>query len=196
MGERRRQRRARAATGPYRPSEPPQKVKPAKAPKRGRFRQVLRIARRSAGAIFSAIVAVVGLLGVYVLRPDVAVEPYATTDPTLPFREQFSVQNTSVYSIRRVQVGCGLDSVVAPGLNIHGLGIVMGNEQIDNLESGAKTTVTCGLSTGPIRQEMEIAPWVRYQTPFGFHRCKEAKFKGKTATEGTYIWTYAGSGRC
>ena len=75
-----------------------------------------------AKAIASAIFGAVGLfLGVYVLRPDISIEPYATTDPTRPFSQQFSVQNTSVYAIHQVQPLCGFGE--DSNLSIHGLSV-------------------------------------------------------------------------
>jgi len=138
----------------------------------------------------------VGLLGVFVLRPDVSIEPYATTDPTRPFEQQFFVQNTSSYPIHQVTPLCGLEDVKTPHSKARGLSITDIHEYVETLEAGAKTTLTCFWTTEQTQQSMEIIPWVEYKTPFGIPRCKAAKFKGKPAVGGTYIWTYDGSEEC
>ena len=200
MGERRRQKRAaaraaaRAVKDAGKTTTPPSETKPTIVPKLSRRRIQLRKARRKATTIFFALVALVGLLGAYVLRPDISIEPYATTDPTRPFQQQFFVQNMSVYSLHQVHPMCGFgyDS----NFVFRGLSLSIASENVETLEPGAKTTLTCSIGTGPIQYEINIVPWARYTVPFGIHLCKAAKFKGKPATGGTYIWTYNGSDSC
>lgn len=154
----------------------------------------LRRVRRRIKALISAIATAVTLLGVYILKPSIVIEPYASTDPTRPFGQQFSVQNASVYAIHHVEPLCGFppDS----NFNLRGLSLQRADEEVETLEAGSKTTLTCSIGTGLINQEMNITPWVKYMTPLGFHLCKAVNFKGKSAAGGTYIWTYHGSAPC
>jgi hypothetical protein len=137
---------------------------------------------------------VVTLLGLWSLKPGITIEPYSSTDPTRPFAQQFSVQNTSIYTIYDVLPLCGFPQ--NSNFNLRNLSITRGDEQIEKLESGAKTNLTCSVATDPISQEMNITPWVKYVTPLGLHLCKAVNFKGKPAAGGTYIWTYHGSAPC
>lgn len=199
MGQRRKRKRAAAraaAKTAITSISPRQETKPPIIPKSEVRRIRLRKARRKAAAIYSGIATLVGFLGIYVLRPDVAIEPYATTDPVRPFGQQFSVQNTSIYSIYKVQPLCGLSDVGLVSNQLHGFSIANPSDEVAILEPGAKTTLTCAISMQPTQREMRITPWVTYKTPFGISRCKAVMFKGKPAAEGTYIWTYDGSGAC
>lgn len=143
---------------------PQQSTNPAPNLKLLRGRIQLRRTRRRAAAVFSGIVALVGLLGVYVLRPDISIEPYATIDPTHPFQQQFFVQNLSVYSIHDVEPFCGFDSdtnFIAHNLSLHNPA-----EDTETLEPNAKTTLTCSLLTGPIGHQVNIVPWAKYKVSF------------------------------
>jgi hypothetical protein len=173
---------------------PPADKKLEVVPKPSPVRLQLRRARRWLGPIISAIATVVTLLGVYTLKPSIVIEPYSSTDPTSPFAQQFSVQNASVYSIHHVVPVCGFPQ--DSNFNLRNFGLARTSEQIETLEAGSKTTLTCSIGTGPIRQEMNITPLVKYVTPLGFHLCKAFNFKGKPAVDGTYIWTYHGSAPC
>lgn len=137
---------------------------------------------------------IVTLLSAWALKPGIAIEPYSSTDPTKPFAQQFSVQNTSVYTIHNVLTLCGFPQ--DSNFNLRNLSVTKLEDQVDALESMAKTTLTCPIDSGPVNQEMNITPWVRYETPLGFHMCKAVNFKGKPAVGGTYIWTYHGSAPC
>jgi hypothetical protein len=191
----RRAKRLRKATPGARVSdkEPPRNTKPAPPPKLLWPLEVLRKVPRGAWTILTVAATVVTLLGLYALRPNVLIEPYASTDPTRPFAQQFSVQNVSAYAIHDVQPLCGLppDS----GFFVRNLSLAMASEHVQTLEAGAKTTLTCSIGTGPIQQELNIVPWVKYTIPFGIRRCNAARFKGKSGASG-YVWTYHGSEPC
>ena len=89
---------------------------------------------------------------------------------------------------------CGLDQ--DSGFFIRSLSIARVHEQVQVLERNAKTNLTCAISDAPKNAELNIVPWVRYTIPIGIHRCKAAKFRGKPAANGTYVWTYHGSAPC
>jgi hypothetical protein len=166
----------------------------ASIPKSWSLRNLLKKLGEKGVAALSIVASVLGLLTIYVLRPDVSIEPYATIDPTRPFQQQFSVQNNSVYSIHKVQPLCGFDE--DSNIGVSGLSLGTNEQDVETLEPGAKTTLACSITTGPIRQELNFVPWVKYKILFGIPRCKAAKFKGKPAHDGTYIWTYNGSSDC
>jgi hypothetical protein len=69
-------------------------------------------------------------------------------------------------------------------------------QHVDVLEPGAKTTLTCPISTEPMQDEIKIDAWITYSIPFGIHRCKAETFQGKAAAGRTYVWTYHGSAAC
>jgi hypothetical protein len=120
-------------------------------PIQGRFQTLLTKAPKAVWVALTALATLVTLLGVYVLRPDVLIEPYASTDPSRPFAQQFSIQNVSAYTIRDIWPLCGFgyDS----GFNLRGLSLA--GSMVDRLEPGAKTTLACSIATGPIRTDME-----------------------------------------
>jgi len=167
----------------------PKQIEPTQSQ---RLALIWRLGAKGVTAL-SICASLIGLLGVYVLRPDVSIEPYATMNPTLPFEQQFSVQNNSAYSIHGVVPECGFDE--NSNFNFKGLSISSKEERVDTLEPGTKTTLTCSIRTGPIRTELNIMPWVLYRA-FGVSQCKAEKFKGKVAANGAYIWTYNGSEGC
>jgi hypothetical protein len=68
-------------------------------------RQILK-APRPTWKIMSTGATLTGLLGIYILKSSVAIEPYSSTDPTRPFAQQLSEQNTSVYAIHHVEPMC------------------------------------------------------------------------------------------
>jgi len=174
----------------------PQNTQPALLERPATYRTVLsKLCRKSVG-VWSVAVSAVGLLSILALRPDISIEPYATTDPTRPFEQQFFVQNNSIYPIYKVIPLCGLQDVKTPASTVHGLSITNTLEHVETLDPRVKTTLTCFWTTEQTQQGMEIIPWVKYKTPFGIPRCKTAKFKGKPAVGGTYIWTYDGSDPC
>src|ERR1035438_10808069 len=76
---------------------------------------------------------------------------YASTDPSRPFAQQFSIQNVSAYTIRDIWPLCGFgyDS----GFNLRGLSLA--GSMVDRLEPGAKTTLACSIATGPIRTDID-----------------------------------------
>jgi hypothetical protein len=187
-------RRKAAAQSQVSATEPQQNKKPKPRPKPSRLPESIRKVSGRIWGVLIAIATLASLLGFYILRPDVLIEPYASTDLTSPFGQQFSVQNTSVYAIRNVQPMCGFDQ--DSGFNIKNFSISSAREKVEALEPGEKTTLTCRVATGPIRQELNIVPWVKYTIPFGIHRCKAARFRGKPGSGGVYIWTYNGSTSC
>jgi hypothetical protein len=187
-------RKAAAKTHISAKAELPQNMQPISLPKQRWLLEAIRKVPRGTRTILTAFATAVTLLGLYALRPNVLIEPYVSTDPSRPFAQQFSVQNASAYAIHDVIPLCGLppDS----GFNVSNLSIAMANEQVQTLEVGAKTTLTCSIGTGPMQQELNIIPWVKYTIPFGIHRCNAAKFKGKPGAGGSYVWTYHGSASC
>ena len=162
--------------------------------KQSSLRRRFRKSRRRAWAIVVMLATFGSILGFYILRPDVLIEPYASLDPSRPFAQQFSVQNASNYPIIDVAPLCffGQDS----GMFIKNMSLAQADEIVKSLEPGAKTTLTCRIDTGPMQQELNIVPWVEYTIPFGIRRCKAVNFRGKPAVGGTYIWTYHGSRTC
>jgi hypothetical protein len=166
------------------------KSRPKQSPLQNRIHKMWR----PASAVVTVILAIPTLLGFYVLRPDVLIEPYSSTDPARPFAQQFSIQNTSVYAIHDVVPMCGFDE--DSNFPYSNLSIVRTDEQVEVLEPGSKTNLSCSVGTGPIQNELNIVPWVKYTIPFGIRRCKAAKFRGKPGAGGVYIWTYHGSDSC
>jgi hypothetical protein len=166
------------------------KLKSEKKPPGSRPR--LERARRKIAAWLSAGATIVTLLGIYILKPSIVIEPYASTDPTHPFSQQFFVQNKSIYSIYNVQPICGFPK--DSNAQVRALSLMRQDEEMDELEAGAKTTLTCSLGTGPIATAMKITPWVKYAIPLGIQKCYWATFIGKPGTSGNaYVWTYHGS---
>ncbi len=142
----------------------------------------------------TAAATLVTLLGLYGLRPKVLIEPYASTDPTRPFEQQFSVQNDSAYAIHDVQPGCGMPK--DSNLPFRNFTLTLEREKVATLEPGAKTTLTCGISIPPTKDEINIVASVQYTALLGIRRCKAEKFKGKPGAGGVYVWTYDGSDSC
>lgn len=178
-----------AAQPPNTPTEP--------TPKRSVRSVLVRQSRkilRSAWAIITAIAVCASLLGFYVLRPKILIEPYASTDPSRPFAQQFFIQNDSIYPIRNVTPMCGFDQ--DSGIGIKGLSLQRASDIMKVLEPGAKTTLACEIGAGPIQGELNIVPWVKFTLPLGMQQCRRARFRGKAAAGGNYIWTYRGSQSC
>jgi hypothetical protein len=186
------QRRKAAGQSQASATRPQQSKQPKSQLKLGQLRELIRKALGRGWGVVIAIATLASLLGFYILRPDVLIEPYASTDSSRPFGQQFSIQNTSVYAIHHVLPLCSFGS--DSGFNIHNLSIA--NMPIEMLEPGAKTTLTCLVGTPPLRQELNIIALAKYTVPFGIHRCKAEKFKGKPGAGGAYIWTYDGSTSC
>jgi hypothetical protein len=161
-------------------------------PRQNQFPKWIQKAHVRVWGVVIIISTLAGLLGLNILRPDVLIDIYASTDPSRPFAQQFSVQNASVYAIRDVRSMCGFNRDSGIGLS----DLSIEGEKVEVLEPGAKMTLTCRIGTGPIRHELNIVPWVLYAIPLGMHKCKAARFKGKPAAGGTYIWTYQGSEPC
>ena len=198
MGERRRQKRAaarRAQSAPEIRSEP-QTTKPAKLSRAEKRKIMLKKAWKKIVSIWTVVFALVGLLGLYVLRPDISIEPYATTDPAHPFEQQFSIQNTSVYSIHNVLTDCVMKDVAVQNGTFHNIHIMDVSEQNKTLEPNAKTTLTCRLTNLRPEPDALIVARVEYATPIGIDFCKAERFKGKSAVGEGYIWTYDGSLKC
>lgn len=139
----------------------------------------------------------VTLFGVYVFWPTIVIEPYALTDPTNPFAQQFSVQNASLYSIYNVEPACFFppDS----GYFLHNMATSLQREELGELKSGAKTTLTCGINDSrQSESQLKVDPRVTYTLPFiKVQRCYKVEFIGKPGSNGgTYVWTYHGTAKC
>jgi hypothetical protein len=156
-----------------------------------RHRGRLRKTRRALGIIISVAATAITLLGIYIFKPSIAIEPYASTDR--PFNQQFSVQNgNSIYSIKNVTPICGFP--VDSDFGFQNVGLAVPGERVDALEPGAKTTLTCPVMTPPVQRELKLMPWVTYTLPLGIQRCYRAFFVGKPRPNGgAFVWTYHGS---
>jgi hypothetical protein len=147
---------------------------------------------KGAKGLITGFLGSVGCLGIYVLRPSVTIEPYASLDPTRPFSQQFSIQNNSVYAIRFLEPGCGFPAdsnfAMLQGINLSN---IFDNQDI--LQPGDKSTFTCSIDVPGTKNEIKLNPWVVYDLPFGLHACKAISFRGKSGYGGNYLWTYNGS---
>lgn len=175
-------------------NKPPRNTTLTEPLKRKALPQGIRTAPKQVWAVIAAISTGVSLLGLLVLRPAVLIEPYGSTNNTLPFAQQFSVENTSAYAIHNVRPACnfGNDS----NLPVRGISFENADEFVDTLEPGAKTTLTCSVGTGPTTESFNVSPRADYTIPFGIPFCKSVKFRGKPVSGGSYLWTYNGSGSC
>ncbi len=163
---------------------------------RGYLRGFLTIGRIA----WAGIVVIATLLSYAVLKPSIAIEPYASQDARQPFAEQFYLQNNSIYQLDGVTPYCSIIDVRAGNLRMRGFTLVNPPDFVGPLDVGAKTTITCRLDSlfslsnryGPL----QIILWVTYKTPLGFSGCKASNFDGKPVADGTFIWTYRGSPAC
>jgi len=156
----------------------------------------------SIGKLVWTIIAGVGtLLSYRVVRPVIAIEPYASQDPHRPFAAQFYLQNNNIYDIEQVEPNCGVINVRAGNLTMKDFSVVNLFDFVGRLSPGAKTTVTCRLDqlfagTPDKYGPLQISIWVKFKIPFGISECKESSFSGIQAADGTFIWTYRGYGNC
>lgn len=192
--ERRRYRRS-GVTNSAPPSN--KRSKPAR-PQRGRLARYVSIGK----ALWAVVVVASTLLSYAVLKPSVVIDPYVSQDPSTPFAEQFSVQNTSIYEIHDIRPSCGIIKVITDDGNS------VSDSRVENildfssrLAPGAKSNATCPLDvaiTLPSRRykQIDIGIRVDYKIPLGITRCKVDQFSGIPAPNRTFIWTHRGSADC
>jgi hypothetical protein len=172
----------------------------SKPPETKTLPRPLRIALNFVKSVKAVVVAVSVLLSYVVLKPAVAIEPYATRDPQRAFSEQFYIQNNNFYDVYDVKIRCEIRLVST--LSKHGtfenVLIDSPNISLSSLAAGAKATIVCPLdrlSDEPYG-ELKIAVGATYRLPFWIKGCKMSNFDGKSAVGGTYIWTFQGSAKC
>jgi hypothetical protein len=142
------------------------------------------------------------ILAYVTLRPSIAVEPYASQDPSKPFAEKFYVQNNSIYGLQQLEPHCTPRNVRARNargghLYMHDLVLTDSHELVSDLPPGAKSTATCELMDMNEKYDaLEITIWANFKIPLGIPRCKAFDFNGIQAADGTFIWTYQGSFGC
>ncbi len=142
------------------------------------------------------------ILAYVALRPSIAVEPYASQDPSKPFAEKFYVQNNSIYRLQQLEPHCTPRDVRARNavgglLYMHDLVLTDSRELVSDLPPGAKSTATCELVDMNAKYEsLQITIWAKFKIPLGISRCKAFDFNGIQAADGTFIWTYQGSFDC
>lgn len=137
------------------------------------------------------------LLGYIALRPSISIEPYASLDSNIPFGQQFSVLNSSAYTIRKVRFTCGFGS--NKGFALSQLSVSNPFQDAGNIAPDTKAGFDCELGAGPTSARIAMTASVDYDFPLGFHGCKSQSFEGQRAAGGAYIWTYTtsrGDSRC
>jgi len=191
---RRNRKRQKAQVTSLPQGEIKQKAKKLRARTKPKYLRIGKLA-------WTIIAAVATLLSYRVVRPVIAIEPYASQDPHRPFAEQFYLQNNNFYDIEQVEPSCGVINVRAGNLTMKDFSVVNLFDFVGRLSPGAKTTVTCRLDQllgdapskyGPL----QISIWAKFKIPFGISECKESSFSGIQAADGTFIWTYRGYGDC
>jgi hypothetical protein len=176
----------------------PQQPKPKKVTEK---RSILRRFLTLGKFLWTLVVAFPTLLSYVVLRPSIAIEPYASQDLRKPFAEQFYLQNNSVYDIREVVPRCGIGNVRTGNIRMGNFSVLNPSDVADNLAPGTKTTVTCILDrlfmdNPQSYGQLSITIWATYKIPLGFAGCRATNFSGKPVSDGTYIWTYRGALNC
>jgi hypothetical protein len=142
--------------------------------------------------------------GFLALRYNVSIEPYVLRDPTIPFSQRFSIQNTGWFPIYEVLPYCHIAHAQMDGkVDARGpypwLGVYSPTDLVPELDGGAKITTLCHFWDEDKEhswKDLLISIVVRYKVPLGFRRCKAVKFKALSAPNDTYIWVYDGSESC
>ena len=146
------------------------------------------------------VVAGATLLAYAVLKPSIAIEPYASQDPHRPFAEQFYLQNNSIYEIHEVVPSCGPLNTQVNGITMRDFSVLDFRNMAISLAPGDKTTVTCSLDklfgNPQTYGNLRVLIWAKYKLPFNVPGCHASIFAGIPATDGTFIWTYHGSIPC
>jgi hypothetical protein len=176
----------------------PQPSTPQKpTPRQSKLQSQVRKASRVAWGAVVAVATIASLLGLYVLRPNIAIDPYASSNPAKPLTEEFSIQNSSMYTVRNVEPHCLADRIETRLLKMQGTTITNEAQFIDSLESGAKTSFRCplGLDGNIVYKELAISVFVRFTIPLGINECRLTSFVA-TASEKNIVWKYHGTRPC
>jgi hypothetical protein len=195
MNSRQRRKRSRSHKGitVFSQSDKPRKTK-AK-PKR-RLPHILTAGR----VLWAIVVAGATLLAYVVLKPNIAIEPYASQDPRRPFAEQFYIQNNSIYEIHEIVPACGPMNTQINGVTMRDFSVLDFTAITPSLASGDKTTVTCSIdrlfASPQTYGNLAIIVWAKYKLPFNIPGCHASIFAGIPASDGSYVWTYRGSILC
>jgi hypothetical protein len=159
-------------------------------------RTPLRRIFRLSTVLWTALLSVATLTGLWLFWPKVVIEPYASLDPRTPFAQQFYVENASIYSIYHVRPMCSPELAQTdqhPGFG----GFSMGRkgEEAESLSPGGRMNMSCSIGfdpkfNRPTDNRISLVVWADYKLPIGFSGCKSVALIGKRTADQTFIWTY------